>query len=99
MKKLTVIAGDSGVYVGYAEGGATALGADGRMVLYGARHLRRYRVALHTSDGSASDLAAYGLDESCTSSSAPVLGASVLVGVRRAFDVADAASASFSVPS
>jgi hypothetical protein len=92
---LIIVAGDSGVYVGYADGGAQALGADGRVVLTSARHLRRYYVAGRTGDGSAGDLAARGLDPSSPSVSDVVSGDTVLVGVRRAFDVAEDAVASF----
>jgi len=95
---LIVAAGDSGVYVGLAAGGVQALGADGRVVLHGARHLRRYYVAGRTGDGSSSDLAARGLDVSSPSVSDPVPGETVLLGVRRACTVAAAAAASFGVP-
>ena len=87
MKELVIAAGDSGVYVGWVKGGAGALGADGRLVLTGARHLRRYCVMGRTGDGSASDLAALGLDASSLSVSSPVPGSTVLIGVRRVFDV------------
>ena len=97
MKSLIVVAGDSGVYVGMAEGGVQALGADGRVVLTGARHLRRYYVAGKTGDGSAGDLAVRGLDKSSPSVSNPVVGETVLLGVRRAFAVADSVAASFGV--
>ena len=97
-KTLTVAAGDCGVYVGYAEGGAKALSADQRIELTNARHLRTYYVAGRTGDGSASDLAARGVDPEGSSISDPVLGTTALVGVRRAFDVAEDAAASFEVP-
>lgn len=92
-----VIAGDSGVYSGWAEGGASALGADGRIVMTDVRHLRRYCVAGRTGDGSATDLARLGLDPSSPSVTAPVTGRSVLLGVRRAFAVSKEALASFGV--
>jgi hypothetical protein len=92
---MVVVAGDSGVYVGYAEGGARALGADGRVELTRARHLRRYVVAGGVGDGSAGDLAVRGLDPSSPSIADVVPGVTVLVGVRRAFDVAPDAAASF----
>lgn len=92
---MVVVAGDSGVYVGYAEGGARALGADGRVELTRARHLRRYVVAGCLGDGSAGDLAVRGLDPSSLSIADVVPGVTVLVGVRRAFDVAPDAAASF----
>lgn len=96
-KQYIVIAGDSGVYSGWADGGASALGANGRVLLHEARHLRRYRVATQTGDGSAADLARLGLGADSPSVTAPVPGASVLIGVRRAFPVAPEAMASFGV--
>lgn len=98
-KQLIVVAGDCGVYVGMADGGVAAVPADGRVVLTGARHLRRYYVAGRTGDGSAGDLAVRGLDASSQSVSLPVAGETVLVGVRRAFEVAAEVAASFGVPS
>lgn len=95
MKSLVVVAGDSGVYVGYAEGGAEALASDGRIVLSSARHLRRYYVAGRKGDGSAGDLAALGIDGHGSSISTAVPGCTVLLGVRRAFDVTSAARPSF----
>jgi len=94
---MVIVAGNSGVYVGMAEGGAEALGADGRIVLRRSRHLRRYYVSGRVGDGSAGDLAARGLDPSSPSVCVLVPGRSVLVGVLRAFDVTDAAAASFGV--
>ena len=94
-KKLIVVAGDSGVYAGWADGGARALGADGRIEMTGARHLRRYYVAGRTGDGSAGDLAARGLDPSSPSIADVVQGVTALVGVRRAFDVLPSAVESF----
>ena len=90
-----VIAGYSGVYSGWAEGGAEALKPDGRVILHEARHLRRYRVAGHTGDGSAADLARFGLSPSSPSITGPVAGASVLLDICRAFSVAAEAVASF----
>lgn len=98
-KKLIVVAGDCGVYAGMAEDGVAAVSADGRVVLTGARHLRRYYVAGRTGDGSAGDLAVLGLDAGSPSVSSPVVGETVLVGVRRAFEVAAAVAESFGVPS
>ena len=98
-KQLIIVAGDSGVYVGLAEGGVTALGADGRIELVGARHLRRYYVAGRSGDGSAGDLAVLGLDPGSPSISAPVQGPTVLLGVRRAFAIQPNVAASFGVPS
>jgi hypothetical protein len=95
MKSLVVIAGDCGVYVGYAEGGTRALGADGRIELHDARHLRRYYVLGRVGDGSAGDLAALGIDPTSPSVSSVVVGVTVLVGVRRAFDVGATAAVSF----
>jgi hypothetical protein len=97
MKQYIVIAGDSGVYSGWSDGGVEALGADGRVVLHDARHLRRYYTAGRTGDGSAADLARLGLDPSSPSVTGPVPGASVLLGVRRAFTVQADALASFGV--
>lgn len=94
-KKLVVVGGDSGVYAGYSEGGAAALGTDGRIVLTGARHLRRYYVAGRKGDGSITDLASLGLDATSPSISVIAAGETVLLGVRRAIDVAEAARASF----
>lgn len=94
-KKLIVVAGDSGVYAGFAVGGVQALGADGRVTLTGARHLRRYYVAGRVGDGSAGDLAVRGLDPSSPSISEPVPGETVLLGVRRAFAVRDEVADSF----
>lgn len=98
MKEMIVVAGDSGVYVGMAEGGAEALGADGRVVLTGARHLRRYYVAGRSGDGSAGDLAQLGLDPSSPSIAAVVTGSTVLLGVRRAFQVSAQVADTFEVP-
>ena len=61
MQQLVIVAGDSGVYVGLADGGVEALGADGAITLTTARHLRRYYTAGRQGAGSASDLAIYGL--------------------------------------
>ena len=95
--KLTIAAGDSGVYVGLAEQGAESLSADGRIVLHSARHLRRYYVAGRTGDGSVSDLANRGLDPSSPSISDVVSGATVLLGVRCAIDVSDSVAHTFGV--
>lgn len=98
---LVVIAGDSGVYVGWLAGGARGVKSDATttsITLRNARHLRRYTVAGKTTDGSAVDLAVRGLDPSSASVTAPLIGASTLIGVRRVFDVAAEAAASFGVP-
>lgn len=98
---LVVIAGDSGVYVGWLAGGARSVKSDAAttsITLRNARHLRRYTVMGKTTDGSAVDLAVRGLDPSSASVTAPLIGASTLVGVRRVFDVAAEAAASFGVP-
>lgn len=92
--EMIIVAGDSGVYVGMVKGGVSAVGTDGRVVLTSSRHLRRYYVAGKKGDGSASDLAALGLDASSPSVS-EVTGETVLLGVRRAFAVKDSATASF----
>jgi len=97
-KQLIVVAGDCGVYAGIADGGVSAVGADGAVTLTGARHLRRYYVAGRVGDGSAGDLAVRGLDPTSPSISDPVTGETMLLGVRRAFTVADAVAASFGVP-
>lgn len=100
-ERLVVIAGDSGVYVGWLAGGARSVKSDTAttsITLRNARHLRRYTVAGKTTDGSAVDLAVRGLDPSSASVTAPLIGASTLVGVRRVFDVAAEAAASFGVP-
>ena len=97
MDQLIVVAGDCGVYVGMAEGGAATLGADGRVTLRRARHLRRFYVAGRTGDGSAGDLAVRGLDPSSPSIADVVPGTTVLLGVRRAFDVEETVQASFGV--
>ena len=96
MKSLIVIAGDSGVYVGFAENGIDALTSDGVVTLSPGRHLRTYYVNGRKGSGSAADLAACGID---------MLGSSVsgicvlrVTGVRRAFAVAAAAADSFEVP-
>ena len=94
---LVVVAGDCGVFAGLAVGGAEALGADGRIVLRRARHLRSYYTAGRQGDGSASDLAALGLDGESPSISEVVPGATVLTGARRAFDVAPVAAMSFGI--
>ncbi|MDP3909349.1 MAG: hypothetical protein Q8Q14_03075 [Gemmatimonadales bacterium] len=96
-RQYVVIAGDSGVYFGWTIDGVEALGADGRVVLHDARYLRRYYVAGRQGDGSAADLARLGLDAASPSVTAPVVGVSVLLGVRRAFSVAAAALPSFGV--
>ena len=92
---LIVVAGDCGVYVGYAVGGVAAVSAEGVVDLTGARHLRRYYVAGKTGDGSAGDLAARGLDPASSSVSAAVTGTTRLLGVRRAFEVTSDVAASF----
>lgn len=94
-RTMIVVAGDSGVYVGWSEGGVDALGADGRVELRRARHLRRYYVAARSGSGTAGDLAARGLDPASPSIGDVVPGRTVLLGVRRAFDVAEAAMGSF----
>lgn len=95
---LVICAGDSGVYVGRTPLGAGALGADGRVFLYCARHLRRYRVAGGEGSGSVSDLAVRGLAPDSPSVSDPVPGATVLLGVRRLLVVSEVAAPSFGVP-
>jgi hypothetical protein len=95
---LVVVAGDSGVYAGWAAGGADALSDSGRVVLVGARHLRRYYVHGKVGDGSAGDLAAYGLDPGSASVSAPVLGDTALLGVRRLFVVSESVIDTFGCP-
>lgn len=97
MRKLIIVAGDAGVYVGNAEGGTKALRADGRIELFGARHLRRYYVAGKVGDGSAGDLAVKGLDPVSPSISVSVPGSTVLLGCRRAFEVALNVTSSFGV--
>lgn len=100
-EKLVVIAGDSGVYVGWLAGGAASVKSDTQttsITLRNARHLRRYYVAGKQGDGSTVDLAVRGLDTSSPSVTAPLIGSSTLVGVRRVFDVAAEAAASFGVP-
>ena len=97
MDQYVIIAGDSGVYSGWLAGGAEAVGADGRVVVRDARHLRRYTVAGRSGDGSAADLARLGLDPSSRSVTLPLPGASVLLGVRRVFPVAAEALESFGV--
>lgn len=94
-KVYVIVAGDCGVYSGWVRGWPGCLGADGRLVVEGARHLRRYVVAGRLGDGSASDLASLGLDPSSPSVTPPVGGETVLLGVRRAFEVSAEALASF----
>lgn len=94
-EQYIVVAGDCGVFSGWAQGGVAALGADGRVELRDARHLRRYYVAGRTGDGSAAELASRGLDPASPSVTPPVPGVSVLLGVRRAFSVAPEAVGSF----
>lgn len=96
-KQMIIVAGDSGVYVGMADGGVSAVGSDGRVMLTGARHLRRYYVAGRKGDGSAGDLAVLGVDAAPSSISEPVPGETLLLGVRRAFAVTAEAQASFGV--
>lgn len=98
-RSLIIVAGDRGVYVGYAEGGASALQPSGQVTLYNARHLRRYYVEGKTGDGSASDLAARGLSQDSPSVSEVVAGRTVLNGCGRAFDVNESVVGSFGVPS
>ena len=98
MKKLVIVAGDCGVYVGMAEGGAGAVDGAGAVTLTGARHLRRYYVAGRSGDGSVGDLAVRGLDPASPSVSDAVPGETRLLGVRRAFEVSAAVAASFGVP-
>jgi len=98
MQQLIIVAGDSGVYAGIAEGGVEALGADGAITLTNARHLRRYYTAGRQGAGSASDLAIYGLGVDSPSVGPIVPGQSRLLGVRRAFPVAASVAASFGVP-
>ena len=97
MDQYVIIAGDSGVYSGWLAGGPEAIGADGRAVLRDARHMRRYTVAGRSGDGSTADLARLGLDPTSRSVTLPVLGTSVLLGVRRVFPVAADALRSFGV--
>lgn len=89
-----IIAGDSGVFFGEVSG-PEALGADGRVELNGARHLRRYIVAGRKGDGGVADLARLGLDPASPSVTPPVPGLSVLLGVRRMFPVGPGALPSF----
>ena len=96
--QFIAIAGDSGVYAGWATGGVDAVSADGRVELWGARHLRRYYVAGRVGSGSVGDLAVRGLDAESPSISEPLAGPSVLLGVRRAFAVAPSAIDSFGCP-
>jgi hypothetical protein len=86
-KTYIIVAGDAGVYAGWAEGGVEALSADGRIVLYESRHLMRYRVAGGVGEGSVLDLARLGIDPNSPSIAGPLLGASVFLGVRRALTV------------
>ena len=97
-KSLIVVAGDCGVYVGYADNGVHAVTDAGRVTLTGARHLRRYYVAGRTGDGSATDLAARGMDPTSPSVSDVLDGETVLIGVHRAFAVVDRVVASFGCP-
>jgi hypothetical protein len=97
-RELIIVGGDSGVYVGWAEGGVHALDEHGRVVLANARHLRRYYVVGRSGDGSMSDLAARGLDPSSPSVSDPVMGDTILLGVRRAVTVAADVAETFGVP-
>jgi len=94
-KKLVIVAGDCGVYAGFAEGGADAVSAEGKILLRCARHLRQYYAAGKTGDGSASDLAVFGLDAESPSVSQVVPGETVLLGVRRVFEVVPDAAESF----
>ena len=96
-KKLVIVAGDCGVYVGLLDGGAASV-KDSTVHLMNARHLRRYYVMGKTGDGSSTDLAARGLDPSSTSVTQPLIGLTTLLGVRRVLDVADSAIDSFGVP-
>jgi hypothetical protein len=99
MRQYVIIAGDSGVYSGWLEGGVESVDASGRIALTDARHLRRYYVAGRAGDGSAADLARLGLDPSSPSITPPVAGVSVLLGVRRVFPVAEGAIESFEASS
>lgn len=92
MDKYVVVGGDSGVYSGYLLEG---LGADGRVVLRDARHLRRYYTAGRVGDGSISDVARLGIDPTSPSITRPAPGSTTLLGVRRMVDVSDAALPSF----
>jgi len=89
-EKLYVIAGDCGVYVGWVVG---EIGE--RVVLRGARHLRRYYVAGRVGDGAASDLAVLGLCPESPSIGLRVEGETILLGVRRAFEVGVGVATSF----
>ena len=93
--ELVVVGGDSGVYSGWAAGGALALGADGRIVLRGARHLREYLTVSRQGAGSVTDLAVYGLGGDSPSVSPPAHGLTVLLGVRRAVGVSPEVVATF----
>lgn len=97
MGKLCIIAGDCGVYVGMVEGGASALGASGVVVVTRSRHIRRYYVAGRTGDGSVTDLAARGLDPASPSVSGVLVAPAALAGVRRLLEVPDHVAASFGV--
>lgn len=98
-RSIIVVGGDSGVYVGYAENGVRGVTADGRVILTGARHLRRYYVAGRQGDRVLRDLAVCGLDPDSPSVSQPVAGETLLRGVRRAISVCPDVAASFGIPS
>lgn len=99
--KLMIAAGDSGVYAGWCSG-ADALQAEGRVVLWGARHLRRYKNNPNSvgllGDGSVSDTASLGLAPDSPSISEAVAGATVLVGMRRLLEVAPNVVDTFGCP-
>lgn len=97
-KRLVIVAGDCGVYVGLLSGGASSWDGVSGVRLTQARHLRRYYVAGRTGDGSVSDLAVRGLDSASPSITAVVPGVTALGGVRRVLDVVEAVAASFGVP-
>lgn len=94
-KRLVIVAGNCGVYVGLMSGGASSWDGVGAVRLTSARHLRRYVVQGKKGDGSVSDLAQLGLDPSSPSVSVVVSGQTVLGGVFRVLDVANEISSSF----
>lgn len=96
--QLVIVAGDCGVYVGHLDGGAASWDGVSGVHLTSARHLRRYCVAGRTGDGSVSDLAVRGLDQTSPSVTDVVPGVTALGGVRRVLDVDVGAVASFGVP-
>lgn len=95
--ELIIVAGNFGVYAGWAAGGLSAIDASGRVELSNSRHMRRYYTTGRSGTGSAGDLARLGLDPS-SPSIGECVGRSVFLCVMRAFVVDRAVVDTFGCP-